>query len=180
MNYNLNDVWSIIDDATKNNYVVGCDTSSTSLYNLPTSHAYTVLGNYEIKDAIGNVVVRLYHVRNPWAVDVYTGPWNDNDSKWTDLYRSQVPYIKNTNDGGFFIPEADFVRAFYYFQVAYVTDSWKHSFYEVENDTAGALRTFTFTTTQSNGLYITADFYDSRMYPQGCKSSFTSGALSLW
>jgi len=95
------------------------------------------------------VIARLYHIRNPWNVDKYTGPWNDTDSRWTPALRAQVPYINNTNDGGFFIEEKEFVYAFNYFTLGYIRDGWNNSYYEVLNDTTGALQTFTFTTTKA-------------------------------
>ena len=67
MNYNTDTTWSLIDQAVKNNWLIGVDTSASPLYGLPASHAYTVLGNYPLKDAAGNVVHRLIHVRNPWS-----------------------------------------------------------------------------------------------------------------
>ena len=102
-------VWAQISDAIKNNYLVGCDTAASSKYNLPTSHAYTVMGAYQLKDTAGKVVQNLYRVRNPWGQDIYNGPWSDGSSLWTAAYKNQVPYAYNTNDGAFFITDADFV-----------------------------------------------------------------------
>ena len=101
--------WSQISSAISSNFLVGCDTNYNSMYNLPGSHAYTVMGVYSLKDPSGNVVQRLYRVRNPWGTDVYNGPWSDESSQWTAAYKNQVPYAMNTNDGAFFIADTDFV-----------------------------------------------------------------------
>jgi hypothetical protein len=79
------------------------------MYNLPESHAYTIMGTYQLKDTSGNVVYNLYRVRNPWGQDIYDGPWCDTSSLWTTAYKAQVPYVDNTNDGAFFIRDSDFV-----------------------------------------------------------------------
>jgi len=54
---------------------------------LIAAHAYTVLDSLELKDTSGNSVVKLLKIRNPWGREEYNGPWNDNDSRWTDHYR---------------------------------------------------------------------------------------------
>jgi hypothetical protein len=74
-----------------------------------------------------------------------------------------VPYVKNINDGEFFIDETDFVNNYYYLTVNHVKDSYYHSYYEVLND-SGAARTFTFTVPSTQEVYVSVDFYDSRMY----------------
>lgn len=115
LNYNTDTVWNMLNDALAKQYLIGVDTTSSTLFGLGASHAYTVMGAYPIKDTNNNVVARLIHVRNPWNIDSFSGPWSDGSSQWTDAYKKQVPYINNKNDGGFFIEVSDLVRAFYYF-----------------------------------------------------------------
>jgi hypothetical protein len=119
-------------------------------------------------------------VRNPWNIDSYTGPWSDSSSLWTAAYKAQVTYVSNSNDGGFFIDQDSFKTAFYYYQINHVHDDWSHSYYEVVSDTTSELRTISFTIKNSQELFVSADFYDYRMYPYGCKSAYTSGALSVY
>lgn len=120
-------------------------------------------------------------MRNPWGADYYTGPWSDTDSRWTTAYKAQVPYA-NKNEGTFFIDSATFLQAYYTvtINVDHDLDGWNHSYYEVLSDTSGATRSFTFTTTSTQELYVSADFYDYRMYPPGCKSYYTTGTLSVY
>ncbi len=82
--------WSIISQAVSKGHFVGIDTSpDANLYGIARGHAYSVIGTYELKDSYGRVVHRLYRLRNPWGHDsYYTGPWNDDDSRWTSQYRS--------------------------------------------------------------------------------------------
>lgn len=100
--------WSTISAAFAANYLVGCDTSA-SKFGLPESHAYSILGTYQLKNTAGAVVQNLYRIRNPWGIDEYTGTWSDSSSAWTTAYKAQVPYVSNTNDGAFFISDTDFV-----------------------------------------------------------------------
>jgi hypothetical protein len=147
LNYDTNVVWNTITQALNNNWLVGCDTNASTLYGLGASHAYTVRGAYPLVDTNGNVVARLIHVRNPWNVDSYSGPWSDADTRWTAAFKAQVPFANDKNDGSFFIEITEFVRAFYDFQISYVTEGFVPSYYEVVNDVSGAERQFTFTTT---------------------------------
>ena len=88
ISYNADTAWNDITAALAKNYLVGCDTGSSSRFSLPASHAYTVMGAYQLKDTSGRVVQRLYRVRNPWGTDVYNGPWSDGSSLWTSAYKA--------------------------------------------------------------------------------------------
>ena len=137
------------------------------------------MGAYALKDTNGNIVNRLVRVRNPWGADYFSGPWNDNDSRWTTFYKSQVPY-SNANDGYFFMDILDLVNSYYYFTINYHRDAWKTSYYERTSDD-GSQRAYTFTLRQSSEVYIGADFYDPRMYASGCRQGQqTKGSYSLY
>lgn len=122
----------------------------------------------------------MLRVRNPWNTDNYSGPWGDSSSLWTAEYKAQVPYKSNYNDGVFFIDQDSFKTGFYYYQINHVHNDWSHSYYEVVGDTTSELRTISFTLKASQELFVSADFYDYRMYPNGCKSSYTSGSLAVY
>ena len=88
INKDVSIAWNDITTALMKNFLVGCDTSSTSLFGLPTSHAYSIMGAYTLKDSSGKVVHRLLRVRNPWATDYFNGPWSDASSLWTADFKS--------------------------------------------------------------------------------------------
>ena len=54
--------WNIIKEADENDFIMTCSTfweysdAVESPYGLPYSHAYTLLGTYELTDELGNVV----------------------------------------------------------------------------------------------------------------------------
>ena len=62
-------------------------------------------------------------MRNPWAVDKYTGPWSDLDSRWTPDLRKQVGSVV-ANDGFFFFPAKHFQQVFPKMSVAYYDESY--------------------------------------------------------
>jgi hypothetical protein len=76
--------WALIYAYDTAGYLLGCSVGTSNNYGLVNSHAYTLLGAYTISNTAGVVTNRLYKIRNPWGVDVYTGNWNDDDTtRWT-------------------------------------------------------------------------------------------------
>ena len=48
---------------------------------LVAGHVYTILGVSEVTSE--GKSQRLVKLRNPWTTENYTGPWAENDPKWT-------------------------------------------------------------------------------------------------
>jgi hypothetical protein len=48
--------FSTISDALNRKFNVGCDTSGSSIYGIAGSHAYHVIGTYQIKSPSGAIV----------------------------------------------------------------------------------------------------------------------------
>ena len=64
-------------------------------------------------------------MRNPWGSERYTGPWSDDDSRWTDALKEEVGLVE-ANDGIFWMELAGFQYAMSSLEVAMV-DDWKIS-----------------------------------------------------
>ena len=79
------------------NYAMTAGCSKDTGLGLVTGHLYTVLGAKKL--STGEKLVKL---RNPWGMEKYTGPWNDNDAKWTDALKKEVGLTK-ANDGIFWM-----------------------------------------------------------------------------
>jgi len=92
-------------------------------YGLTRSQSYTVLGVVELSNG-----VKLVKVRNPFAIDNYTGPWNDSDPLWTDLFKSEAG-MESANDGTFFVPIYDYKRGFFMSMSNPDTSNWHHSYF---------------------------------------------------
>jgi hypothetical protein len=84
---NMEELWSLMVSADKNRYPMTLATQS-GRHGLITAHAYTLVSLHHLKDSEGQIVERLVQLHNPWANEYYTGPWSDNDSRWTDFYKS--------------------------------------------------------------------------------------------
>lgn len=84
----------MINDAFDKNWEVGAETAYNEFgdeeqnsFGLSYSHAYIVLGTEQLKDEEGIVQENLIIVHNPWRFEGYTGPWSDEDDRWTDNYK---------------------------------------------------------------------------------------------
>jgi hypothetical protein len=72
-----------------------------------------------------------------------------------------------------------FVSAYSYFQVNYIHDDYKTSYYERKNDDGNA-KTYTFTIGRQQEVFVGMDFYNPRMYASGCRGGQqTTGSFSL-
>lgn len=99
------------------------------VHGLISGHAYSLLDVKELKDSNGQTAHTLVKMRNPWNSEHYNGPWNDNDSRWTDDYKRQVD-LKQTNDGIFWMEYDTYISKWYNTGVA-LYDEWKK--YELKN-----------------------------------------------
>ncbi len=86
---------------------------------LVPQHAYSVLDAIEFPDD-----VRLVQLRNPLGKIEYTGPWNDDDPRWTSALRALTrrPDQTDSDDGSFFMAMEDFAK---YFGEITVCDPWE-------------------------------------------------------
>lgn len=89
---------------------------------MANAHAYTILGTATIN---GNNLIKM---RNPWGKETYHGPMDSNDPAFTDSMKNAVGYTDD-NDGIFFIPDVDFLKAFEKFAVAYYSEKAQISWY---------------------------------------------------
>lgn len=88
--WNASKYWKYISKWDKLGYIMTSGVQRSS-YGLVGSHAYTVLGAAEYNGE------KLILVRNPWGKEKYTGPWSDNDRKWTPAAQKALKHTPNKN-----------------------------------------------------------------------------------
>ena len=84
-----------------------CNSDSDGLH---AGHAYTLSAAMEFIDEKGKHW-ELVRMRNPWARETYTGPWNDHDERWTLPIRRHLKFI-DRDDGTFWMPLELFRKRF--------------------------------------------------------------------
>lgn len=75
-------------------------------YGLVSGHAYSLLNSAVVGGE------KLVKVRNPWASEMYTGPWSDSDNtKWTAEATKALNHT-SVDDGSFWLPFAIYKENF--------------------------------------------------------------------
>jgi len=114
------ELWNKLIDGFEKGFVMTAGTYGDGFVEevgLDCSHAYSVLGIYEIN---GEKVIRL---RNPWGSGEFNGEWSDYSSKWTEDLKKKYNYYEK-DDGDFFIGFKDFLRYFRKMGIAKLHPSW--------------------------------------------------------
>mgnify|MGYP001036233403 CR=1 FL=1 len=103
-------LWAAIMEGDKKDWAMTAS-ADIAWNNLVNGHAFTVLGGHEItKD--GKPYEKLVKIRNPWASEMYTGPWSDKSDLWTEDFKKQVN-MTVANDGVFYMALKDMYKGFY-------------------------------------------------------------------
>ena len=84
--YSDDELFKIVSEADKNDYILTTYTITDCKHNLVGMHAYTLYSTVDLQKD-GKSFQKLFKVRNPWGSEMYTGPWSDSDSKWTEDFK---------------------------------------------------------------------------------------------
>ena len=177
----INNLWETLKEWDAKSYVMTaaitlCDDDDIELFGTMCQHAYTIIGTAEYQGE------KLVHVRNPWGVEKYTGPWSDGDSKWTQDAYNQLGHAKK-NDGTFWVPLENFKEMFNYMNVAFYEEDYHHT---VAQGTLAANKSITsvkfeITNTETQDVMVGVSYESTRMkmettcYDQRGSESITIG-----
>lgn len=143
----LEDHWINLLKAKFSGYALACSTQDFSdrqindkgtcvKTGLVRSHAYSILGVYEIvfeggkprrlthEEKPNPSNLRLLKIRNPWSKYEWLGKWSDNDKSWTPELKALLGNSKREDDGIFFMAYECFVHNFVNFVVCRVKDNY--------------------------------------------------------
>ena len=141
-------LWKKIKDGENKGFVM----TAGSLYTdeplevgLYASHAFTVLGVYEIK---GERVMRL---RNPYGECQFNGDWSDISSKWTEDLKQKYNFYKK-EEGDFFIGYDDFIKYFMTMSFAKIHPQWSSSKLKIKKSEATRCQLIKVTIPQDDTL----------------------------
>lgn len=73
----------------------------------------------------------------------------------------------------------DLVTGFAYTSITYYHDDWSISFFEQKKFRVGSTYNYQFTLTQKQEVFVGADLYVVRMYPDKCRGK-SSGTVKLY
>jgi len=130
---------------------------------LVSGHAYTFLGAIQLSNG-----QKLAHVRNPWAVEQYKGPYSDNSKEWTPALLKEAGH-KFANDGKFFVPFDLYFKYFYYLSVAYTQPYAQVTPFDNVNMITKQIN-YKLVVPTAQELFVTTETANPRNYPRlrGC------------
>jgi len=103
------DLFALLKDSFDKNFL-HMGHLSFPYFGLEEGHAYSLLGVYELFDDQKAVAYRLISIANPHGVDgTFNGSFHDNDPRWTEEFRRQVPNFTIANDGKFYMELSEFI-----------------------------------------------------------------------
>ena len=81
----------MIYEANQKNFIIAAGTSGGSdstknRFGIANGHGYSLMSAFYLRDPSGNIVHRMYMIRNPWSVSSYIGNFNSRDARWTSDY----------------------------------------------------------------------------------------------
>jgi hypothetical protein len=101
-------LWNAITYANNNNCILSCSSKkNVEFKGLINSHAYTLIGAYEINSQ--DKKVKLVKLRNIWGFEEWNGDWGKKSPLWTNEEIKQVDY-NNNNDGTFYMSFDDYFK----------------------------------------------------------------------
>ncbi|XP_062872593.1 calpain-2 catalytic subunit-like [Trichomycterus rosablanca] len=88
---------------------------------LVKTHAYSVTGNEEVRDA-GGMLHKLVRLRNPWGMFEWNGAWSDKSKEWDQILPEQKSKLAySADDGEFWMSYLDFIKHFSLLQICNLT-----------------------------------------------------------
>ena len=103
-------LWDAITYANNNNCILSCSSKkNVEFKGLINSHAYTLIGAYEINSQ--DKKVKLVKLRNTWGFGEWNGDCGKKSPLWTNEEIKQVDY-NNNNNGTFYMSFDDYFKFF--------------------------------------------------------------------
>ena len=111
-------LWKAISFAHKNNCIMSSSSrKSVESKGLVNSHAYTLIGTYEITHK--GKKVKLCKMRNTWGYKEWKGDWSDESPLWGEEEKAQVNF-QAKDDGSFWISFNDYFKNFIVTDICYL------------------------------------------------------------
>ena len=129
-NVDKENLFDIIENAVKNDYIVVSDITATNDTNLDylskmglvTNHAYSVIDTIKLKNPNGTFT-KLLKMKNNWGTNEWLGDWSDGSKKWTEDYKKQVN-LEDKEDGIFWMSYEDFLQFYTSTHICQIHDDY--------------------------------------------------------
>ena len=144
-------------------------------YGLVKGHVYTVIAAISI-EGDGRAPREMIKLRNPLHKEKYTGPWHEDDGRWTNAYKVAAGYTQ-AQDNFFFMPLDAFKQMF---RELTVVETNNLAITQTKTKSTGQKFSYSIQSpaNQSEAI-ITLDYLTPRMYPAGCEKPDVKYSISL-
>jgi hypothetical protein len=117
--------WNLVTDfANKRDYPMASSHKGSvpTFHNLIKGHGYGILRTDVYKGT------KLIKLRNPWAVEKYTGPWSDKDTVNMNAEAQAALNHTAADDGAFYMAWDDFYNVFNGPEAGMYEEGWKMNY----------------------------------------------------
>ena len=191
--------WKELLEADRNRFVMGAQTrnflgktgdSLDPVTGLANTHAYTLIGVYEIANDYGRKRVlrpgepsspyneRILKLRNPWGRGEWKQEWSDSSSNWTPDLRQELLPEGASDDGIFFMPLDKFLYYYDCYIVNYFRDNYKHSGQKYYSDPEEVCL-INFSVQTPGKYFLTVSQKDSRAFKKTDKYTYSKLSIEL-
>jgi hypothetical protein len=171
---NSTQVFAMVAERSRRNETVVAECGPAK-YGLVRGQTYTVIAAISI-EGDGRAPRNMIKLRNPLFKGTYTGPWHEDDGRWTNAYKVAAGYTQ-AEDNFFFMPLDAFTETF---RELTVVESENLAIAQSKTKSTGQKFSYSFQNpaNQSEAI-ITLDYLTPRMYPAGCERPDVQYSISL-
>jgi len=154
---------------------------------LTGSHAYSILGVYEIERAGDSYRVaitsnpsniRLIKLRNPWGKGEWKGNWGRNDPRWTESLANALNVYNQINDGVLMMDFNDYTTYFHDYNICYYLD--KNIYSSQRYNTSRKEPTIlSFSVSAPGEYYLGVTQINKRFFPKKHNYEYSTIALMI-
>lgn len=123
----------------------------------------------------------LIKLRNPWGSELYTGPYSDSSSMWTDAIKEQVGDFEDSDDGSFYMDSETFGNEFKSLAINYYEDGMQANLFFVEDFEFEEEYQFMVELSEEQDVTsIAVNLVSPRQYSIGCDDQDTLVVMSFY
>jgi hypothetical protein len=183
---NVDALWDLLSKQDlKRAMITMGDPVNDSKHGIVSNHAYSFIKTVRLSNG-----TRLVQCRNPWGREKYHGPWSrDDNENWTTAFKRQAGFDElfenEGNEGVFFTTIDIFKESFGLFWINYDTrDLYRDEWLKLDDTTRSpgsnkkcgsecTRHEFTLTSDVTQTVYVSANTWSSRGYPDSCRDGAT-------
>jgi hypothetical protein len=131
--------------------------------------------------------LQLVQCRNPWHKEIYSGPYNDEDTVWDDepdlavqVKALGAEFERTKKDGLFFMDIDSFTGGYETIELIYFNKDWEVNYLHYKNVATDTEVEYYIENPTNQDFFISADAYSERMVPSSCRDGYSGIVIYVW